>query len=115
MKTLFVILLAANITWAKNPADRNGLDSLLDSAISEQQSAVKTYEQTEAAKRYYQHQFRPSAKPEIVAIGDQESITVNSNLDLAVKKSRPTLEREKAIQDQQEVLLERLALEIESD
>jgi hypothetical protein len=111
VKTFFALLLLTHLTWAKNPADRNGLDSLLNSALSEESIARESYEQTEVAKRYYQEQFKPSSFPEVIAIADKETVTVGTHLNLEVKKSKQNPQLKKIIRELEDHWLERISEE----
>jgi len=111
MKTFFVALvLVTKISWAvTNPADRNGLDAVLNSAFKEQHEAYEKYNQTEIAKRYYQEQFNPSFAPEIISVGERETVTVETRFNLEAKKSKPSKAHKKILVEQHDIWLERLA------
>jgi len=97
------------MAWAANPADRNGLDALLDSALSEEQSVRETYEKTEIAKRYYQEQFKPSTEPEVIAIADREFVTVGTDFEVETKKVTANPQVKKVIPEDKDQVLERRA------
>lgn len=94
---------------AKNPADRNGLDSLLKETEVESQTANKIYDKTTQVERFKQEDFRPSAIPEVVATLESESIVVDTKWkpDPSHSKSKTEFKAQ-----QQKKNIERLSEEI---
>jgi hypothetical protein len=111
MKTFFtILLLMTHISWAEtNPANRNGLDAVLSSALSEHNEVKEIYNQMEIAKRYYQEQFNPSVTPEVIGISERETVTVETRLDLEVKKEKPSRKLQKATAEHQKYWFKRAA------
>jgi hypothetical protein len=115
-----VAVLISSTSWSKshNPADRNGLDSLLDQTLSEQNEVIHSYEKTEVAKKYQQKEFLPSSTPEALGILDEETVTVSSpsyesiSSEDRVMANKARLEmRKKLLEEQEEALFDRIAAE----
>jgi hypothetical protein len=111
MKIFFTLLLLTNLTWAQNPADRNDLNYFLNSALSEESKVREKYEQTEISKRYYQEQFKPSSRPQVIAIDDKETVTVGTRLNLEMKKSNSNPKIRRTIRELEDQWIERISEE----